>query len=134
MSFDWSTTGLPNPSIDYGAAAEGSVVRTKMESGRFRQRRRFTSGLKTISVVWQFTDDEYALFQGVHYYKISQGADWFDNITLALGQSLETVTARFVGDGYDAKHNGFLEWRVSAKLEVESVTPLSESEVNALLS
>lgn len=134
MSFDWSSTSLPNPSIDYSAGTETSVIRTKMDSGRPRQRRRFTSGLRTITVVWKFTDAQYRLFQGVYLYKISSGADLFDNISLANGDSIESLdNVRFADNGYNARYVGFMEWRVSAKLEITDISPLSEAEVDAIL-
>lgn len=135
MSFDWSTTDLPNPSIDYNGRIESSVIRTKMDSGRIRQRRRFTSGLRTLDVVWLFTDEQFALFQGVWHHKLFSGADFIDNFTLAIGESLAQYDeVRFVGDGYTHNYVPHMQWRVRAKIEIPNVSPLSEAEVDAALA
>lgn len=130
--FAWSTTSLPNPTNDLSGKNESSVIRTKMESGRFVQRRRFTSGLRSFNLSWQLTDAEFALFQGVHKYKLSSGADWFE-MSLPFGDGFKTYTVRFTDSGYTFQHNEVMHWTVRAALETEDVSPLDESEVDAIL-
>lgn len=132
MSFVWSTTGLPLPSVDLSGKIEQTTIRTKMESGRVRQRRRFTSGWRTISVTWELTDAEFALFQGVYKHKLSDGADFFD-IILPLGDDLDTYSARFTGEGYSYSYKNVMHWRVSAQLECDIGSVLTEAEVDAIL-
>jgi hypothetical protein len=132
MSFVWSTTGLPAPSIDYSTKLANTLARSKMESGRVRQRPRFTTSWRTVSVKWELTDAEWKLFQGVVFHKLSQGADFFD-ILLPLGNGMQTYTARFVADSIQESHRPVLHWVVSAQLELQGVSPLTDGEVDALL-
>lgn len=132
--FDWSTANLPNPSIDLRGQIEPSVIRTEMESGRQRQRQRFTSGLRTMNIQWLFTDPEFALFQGIIQHELSGGADWFDNLTIAIGEGLETITARIVGGAFSYSYVPVLQWRVTAAVETLNVSPLTAGEVDAILN
>ena len=47
------------------------------------------------------------------------GAAWFDGIDLALGNDIESSTARFVGSWTASLIAGTLEWVVNATLEVQ---------------
>lgn len=130
--FSWATTSLPNPTTDLGGRNESSVIRTKMESGRQRQRSRFTSGLRTFNASWQLTDAEWALFQGVHKYKLSMGADWFE-MSLPFGDGFKTYTVRFTENGINFQYNNVMNWTVRASMETEDISPLTEAEVDDIL-
>lgn len=130
--FDWDTTGLPLPTANFANKVTSSVIRTKMDSGRTRQRRRFTSGVRAVDVTFRFTDAEYALFQGVYKYKLSSGADWF-TISLPLGDDFKDYTARFTGDTYQTNYVPVMNWDVKASMEVEDDSPLTEEEVDDAL-
>lgn len=130
--FAWSTTGLPNPTTDLSGKNESSVIRTKMEGGNSKQRARFTSGIRTFNASWQLTDDEFALFQGVHKYKLTMGADWFE-MSLPFGDGFKTYTVRFTDNGFTFQHNPVMHWTVKAPLETEDISPLTEEEVDDLL-
>jgi len=111
-------TELPQPSIDFGNKVEPSVLRTPMDSGRFRQRQRFTRANRTIGVQWLLDDTEYALVEGVFQHTLHGGADWF-TLPLYLGDGQADQTVRFVG-GLSATYVAHMHWRVTATLEVES--------------
>lgn len=128
----WPPT-LPNPNVDYSVSVNTSVVRTKMDSGRFRQRRRFTRDFRTIPVTWTLTDEEYGLFQAVYKYVLNSGADWF-YINLPLGDGVKQYKARFIADSYNAKYQAFMHWNVSAKLETEDEPTPIDGEVIAVLA
>ena len=128
----WTTYSLPNPPADIGNSTTVSTIRTKMDSGRVRQRSRFTAAVRSVPCTWELSDAEFKVFQAVYHWKLTQGADWF-TIPLALGASLTTYTARFATP-WSAKGSAVLRWTVSATLEVEVGSVLTEAELDALFS
>lgn len=134
MSYEsYPSTLLPNPQVNFRGAIQQNVIRTKMDSGRYRARRRFTRELREYRVSWQFSDDQYGVFQSWLLHKLNGGADWF-NISLPLsGQGFQTVLARISEGQYTASHENVLYWVVSAALEVEETDVLSEGTFDALL-
>lgn len=124
---------LPNPDRDFSARVSSPFIRTQMDSGRFRQRVRFTRDLRATNVVWTFSDEEYTFFQGVYRHLLNSGADWF-TINLPFGDGLRPFTARFTSGGYDAKHDGVMYWRVRATLETEDDSALSAESTDAIVA
>ena len=62
MNITWPTT-LPLPSVEgYGLTPQEAVLRTDMESGPARQRRRFRQTLPPLTVRSLFRQFEFALF------------------------------------------------------------------------
>jgi hypothetical protein len=84
-------------------------------------------------VRWTFTDDEWTLFQGVVYHKLAQGASFFD-IELPLGDGFRTFAVRFVAGSIQESYKDVMHWDVSAQLELADSSPLTEGEVDALLT
>src|SRR3546814_2554449 len=81
----WPTT-LPLPSVEgYGLTPQEAVLRTDMESGPARQRRRFRQTPTRITVRWLFSEFEFALFEAWYKYHADEGGQWFE-ITLLGGQ------------------------------------------------
>lgn len=134
-TFSWpDETILPRPNTNFNGKVESTVIRTKMDSGRIRQRARFSSGNQTMPVEWLFTDDEFALFKGIYKYKLSNGADFFE-MELPLGDGFQTYLVRFSDDGFSEAYKPVNQWTVTATLETEDdISPLSEAEVDAALS
>lgn len=124
---------LPNVSTSLKVDNVASVIRTKFETGRARQRSRFENKNSNYAVRWQMSDDEFDIFEAFHRIKLSNGNDWF-NITLPAPQGVQTVLARFVEGQYRRTHKGVLFWEVSAELEIEADYGLTESELDALLA
>lgn len=120
------------PSVDYGIDVSTAVARTKMESGRFRQRRRFTRDFRKMSVAWKLSDVEFGYFQSIYNHLLHSGADWF-SIALPMGDGFKTYTARFVADSYQAKYDNVMYWNITAQLETETETsPWGEADIDAL--
>jgi hypothetical protein len=125
---------FPRPSVNFNIDVDTSTVRSKMDSGRVRQRRRFTRDIRGLSVAWKLSDEEYGLFQSIYRYGLNSGADWF-TMVLPLGNGFQTYTVRFVADSYKAKYDEVMYWDVSAKLETEDESsPFSADEIAALVS
>jgi hypothetical protein len=112
---------LPVPSHNgYQLAPADQTVRTDMEVGAARQRRRTTARNDQISLTWIFTDAEMAVFRA--WFDDSDeaagGAAWFTGLYLALGETgLTSAECRFNGP-YSASAMPGLNWTVTAKLEV----------------
>lgn len=115
----WPAT-LPSPEkAGYQIAPASQVVRTEMETGAPRVRRRTAARNDVIAVRWKFTDAQLAAFRT--WFDSSTdaagGAAWF-TIDLAIGDTgIESHEARFSGD-WTADLLPGLNWSVSAKLEI----------------
>lgn len=134
MSFIWpDDTILPPPTISgFSGDIAQSTIRTNMDSGRPRQRMRFTSGWRSISVSWEFSDEEFRIFQAIHKFKLNGGNDFFD-MELALGDDIDTYTVRFVGGRYKYKYQAHMYWVVSAELENSNTSVMTEEELDVIL-
>ncbi len=130
--FDFTATDLPAPTIDLSSKVTSSIARTKMETGRTRQRARFTSQFREVSAAWELDDDEYALYQGIVHWKLSNGADWF-TMSLPFGDGFKTYTVRFTDAGITGAYKVNMNWQVRAQLEIEDGSPLTEEETDDAL-
>jgi hypothetical protein len=111
---------LPAPlAEDYAINPEDGVIRTNFEVGAGRSRRRTTSTIDEVPVVWVFSSDQFAAFRT--WFDSSAGADgggaWF-NTTLLTGYSSTAVTARFASMWSSALVAGKTKIKVSATLQV----------------
>lgn len=110
---------LPAPLSDgYQLNPGDQVIRTEMESGYTRTRRRTTARIDKFSAAFVYTSAQMDAFRD--WFEDASGADggaaWFD-ITLKTGDgSAITVEARFSGV-WQASYRGGI-WQVTATLEV----------------
>jgi hypothetical protein len=111
-------SALPAPSISgYTLAPEESTIRTDLEVGTARQRRRTRSAPTTVSLSWRMTDAQFTQFKQWYEGDCAAGASWF-NMDLALGESgINSTECRFKG-AYKASALPGLNWDVSASVEV----------------
>jgi hypothetical protein len=118
----WPST-LPSPSYDgYALSPVSQVIRTDMEVGAARQRRRTSARQDKVAVTWKFTDAQMTIFRAWFddaTNGAAGGSGWF-TISLAVGATgLTSMFARFVGGEFKADLHGGLNWLVSANLEVQ---------------
>ena len=99
---------------DYALEPVDPVVRSEMESGPARQRRRFSAYPTRIPVRWSMSDGQFAVFEAF-YRNILDGQEWFDT-DLINGIGRTTYSARFAGIWRAAKRGA--RWDVDAVLEV----------------
>ncbi|MDP3831014.1 MAG: hypothetical protein Q8Q47_07070 [Ignavibacteriaceae bacterium] len=115
----WPTT-LPPPTSDYGLNPVDPTVRTDMESGAARTRRRTKARNDKVRVAWNMTDAELTIFRAWFdddATGAAGGAAWFD-ISLPIGTGgIVSVTAKFVGV-YKANYLPGMNWLVSGELEI----------------
>ena len=132
---------LPYPTVnDYSIHPEEAIVRTDMEAGPARQRRRYTQTPSKITVKWVMNREQFAVFEAWYRYYAKEGAEWF-NIVLLGGIGLIEQDARFTKQFTASLKNGYL-WEIISELEIRDRPTLSEdateilidSEVNDLLS
>jgi hypothetical protein len=92
-----------------------------MESGRFRQRRRFTVDHTLVDITWELTDTELGVFEAFCEHRLAQCTSWFE-IELPLGGTgMAKHVARFVEGKYKISYEPVSHWKVQARLEVEDV-------------
>lgn len=112
-------SSLPNVVMsNFGFKPTSAVIRTEMESGLARVRRRFISAPTDFAVMWKFTMKQMGVFEKFFDDTLFAGASWF-TIKLVNGFGEQEYTARFKEGTYDAKidtREG--HWEVSATLEV----------------
>jgi hypothetical protein len=128
----WPTI-FPAPSAQFTGKKTGTVVRTKMETGRTRRRRRFTSQIHTYSVKFDLTDFQLGMFEAWFLHKINDGADAFEIPLATGGEELKTVVASFQDDTYQQSYDGVMFWHLTATLEVEDAEIWPEEDYDALL-
>lgn len=110
---------LPLPSVNFNVDCQYSNVRTQMDSGRVRQRPRFSRELELAQCTFELTRYEYAAWVAFWDVKINRGNDWFNmDLPTPDGEALTTSKIRFVSD-YRAQHVGNGNFNVSATIEFD---------------
>ena len=131
--FQYPETIVPLPSFRYAVATQSSVLRTKMATGRTRQRRRYTADSEVGTVRFDFTGTEYSYFKAIWKYKIAAGADWFEmRLPLGDGNLLTLAKVRFTKE-YKANYTTFDNWSVSGVIEFGESVTITEAALDALL-
>ncbi len=93
---------LPLPTLEgYGVQPGEAVLRTEMEAGPARQRRRFTDVPSRIAVRWVLRPDQFALFEAWYRWVAAEGGAWFE-MDLLGGLGLLPQEARFTRQ-FDAR-------------------------------
>lgn len=117
----WPESTLPLIDINKFAykSAENNMVRTDMEAGPARQRRRFTTGPKMSEVTWLFTAAQLALFETFFDTTLSGGSAWF-TMKVPIGGVNSLRTVRFT-EGYSAATTAreFM-YQVTSKIEIQA--------------
>lgn len=113
-------TSLPTPlATGYGITPQPQTIRTEMETGSPRVRRRSAVRIDHIDVGWVFTDAQMDIFRTWFDSPTdcAGGASWF-TITIKSGDgSTVSADARFMQD-WKSQLAGRAMWNVTAQLEV----------------
>lgn len=124
---------LPLPTIDgYSVSPQDGILRTAMDMGPARQRRRYTTTPTRIAVRWLMNAEQCALFEGWYRWYAKEGGSWFD-ITLLGGLGLTLHQARFTKP-YEAHLKGGRLWEIMSELEVRERPTLSHDIVMLMVS
>lgn len=128
----WPSSRLPRPLADgYSLQAMPSTVRTEMDNGTPRMRRRFTRQLTGAVLNFNFRRDQFGLFDGFWRGTLMDGTAWF-NIPLRNGISDDIWTVRGVSPP-DCGLIGGDVWHVTWKIEIDQMPQLSADDVAGLL-
>ena len=131
----WPTAYLPSAPLwaGFSMQPDPGVLRTPMESGLARQRRRFSTPLTIISVRWAMTPTQFVFFKSWISGAAAFGGAFFD-ITLRLDEdAARQVEARFHGKPRYT-HAGVSGWIVDAELEVRDEPLISGEVIDAILA
>lgn len=122
---EWPSFAIPLPRLSpHEESLESSVVRTEMESGRARQRRRFEVPVHLHSAQWKLNEKQMAAFEAFVRHGIAGGSLWF-LIELRLADGLKEYKARLVDGDYSVSRED--RWAtVSATLEIDD-QPLQDN-------
>lgn len=124
MPVTWPAT-LPLPTVEgYSVHPGEAVLRTEMEAGPARQRRRFTQVPSRIGVRWVFRREQFALFEAWYRWQAKEGAEWFA-IDLLGGLGLVEHEARFTRQ-FESRLKNALLWEVTSELEIRERPVLTE--------
>jgi len=130
----WPEFVLPAPRIDYSYAVTSKLLRNSMESGRVRQRKRFTGRRKLVKAIWTFKYQQLAAFESFVENNLNSGSSWFyaelpspsdegmvqQKILINNGQYEVTALA------------GERVWEVSAEIFMETFSVISETDLYIL--
>jgi hypothetical protein len=115
----------------YAVSPQEAVLRTEMESGPARQRRRFRQTPTRITVRWLLGEYHFALFEAWYKFHADEGGQWFQ-ITLLGGLGLLPHDARFTRQ-FDARLLPARRWEVRGELEIRERPTLDAGAVSLLL-
>ena len=123
---------LPLPTIeDYAIQPGDAIVRTDMEAGSARQRRRFTSIPSRVQVRWLMSQIQFALFEAWYRWEAKEGGAWFE-VTLLNGVGLTPQQARFTQPFQAQLITGTL-WEIRTELEIRERRVLRQDALALLL-
>jgi hypothetical protein len=105
------------------------LQRSQLESGRARQRRRFTSVPQMASISWLFNDVQGQAFEAWWRDQLIDGSQWFE-CPLDTPLGYQQLTCRFTGPYSGPSVVGPDLWAYSAELELRerAVPPVGEGE------
>lgn len=105
----------PNPG-GYQETPQSQVLRSDMDAGPPKARRRFTAGTRTVPVQYTLDEEQASAFEAFFYGEISAGAMPFD---WTHPRTEEQVVARVVPPYQIAPVNGGLWWLLSLTIEIQ---------------
>lgn len=117
----------------YGYETQAAFVRTTMDTGAARQRRRFLTVPTRIPVTWLFTQKQLALFEAFVKYDLMDGAAWFQmNVSTSLGMRMLKV--RIIESSKPTLAVAQQSWNLAAVIETLNMPVMTEAEYRALLA
>lgn len=104
---------------------QSNILRTEMNSGRARQRRRFLSVPTTMAATWQLSSRMADVFEGFYKYNLT-GNEWF-LLKIPTPQGLVEHEARFINSPMESyKPLGAGRWSYQANVEIKERQSISE--------
>jgi hypothetical protein len=128
----WPST-FPLPNEDFSVDGADNSFRTQMDSGSYRQRRRYTVAQAQIDVSVSLDDFQLAWFRAFHAFQLSAGVDWFI-MPVPVGGAIADRQVRLIGGKFSVGYESVGFWRVSAKLDIKDEPVMSSATSAALLA
>jgi hypothetical protein len=124
---------LPRPLIDgYGLTALPSTVRTDMDNGFARMRRRFTRAPTIATVAWNMPATDFGLFDSWWRSVLLDGTSWF-LLPMRNGVSDDHWLVRGIQPPEAALLTADV-YKITWRLEVDAVAYLSADDVAAIIA
>ena len=136
-AISWPTQLPARPLLSgHAVKADSGIIRTQMDNGLARQRKRAGTPTSRLAVSWSMNGAQAALFKAWVVDRAANGAAWF-NIDLILDSGERTCEARFVADVQyrliaNGRTAGTERYIVSSEIEIKD-TPEISYEVAELL-
>lgn len=124
---------LPPPTLPgYGINDDPRMIRTDMDAGEARERLTSTQASSELTVQWEFTLFQYALFESWLENRAHYGATWF-NMEYLGGLGLVMAEVRFKKGLAPSKFGNGEIVTVTAKLDVRNRPKLAAGDLDVLL-
>lgn len=128
----YPTNVLPLPIVGgYVIKPGNNILRTQMERGAARHRKKGTTTPTKFSVSWLFSAYEFAVFEAWYEFKADEGAAWV-SIPLISGLGIVTHEARFTRQ-YEAPLKEGNWWLVKSELETRQRPTLNEEALDVFM-
>jgi hypothetical protein len=111
----WPET-LPAARVEFGGKETHGTIRTQMDSGRVRQRRRFLAKQKSWGFELIMDDAQYAIFQAFFTDDLDGGANYF-YMNIADSDGITSTKVRCIGGEYGFKQIPPDHWAIQLDLE-----------------
>lgn len=117
---NWPNT-LPKPRlVGYSIQPQNSVIKTQMEAGPNRYRKRYTAVPMDVRGTLMLNAAQMAVFKAFYQTDINYGADWFTFDGLNLGEGYSVASEVHFAEPYQASYLERGLWNVSFNLEVRN--------------
>jgi len=117
-SLNYPSDYLPEPLKEaFGLRPVSPLIRTKMVTGRARQRRKYTSTPSETDLAWILNDVEAQVFEAWFRDTLGDGSAWF-NIPLLTPVGHKNYVCRFKDIYEGPTPEGGMYWRYSASVEL----------------
>lgn len=121
---------LPHPALTgYSLEPQSAFIRSDMDAGPARQRRRYTAVPTQVSAQVTLTREQFALFEAWYEHRIQSGAAWFD-APIDNGLGVQSVSTRFVSP-WKASAQGGGRYLVQMSWETRDRPVMSDAELTA---
>lgn len=119
-------TGLPLPLRNgYDINHVSPLMRSDLQSGRARQRRRYTSVPSMASVSWNMSQQQAQLFEAWFRWELVDGSEWF-NAEIRTPLGLQSYECRFADMYSGPQLVGVDRWVFQAMLEIRERQTLAD--------
>jgi hypothetical protein len=129
-------SNLPSPLLSSHALKQQSnLLRTKMDSGHSRSRRRFKSVPTVMSATWHCKNEKAAAFEGFITHALHDCTAWFLLDILTPNGLIEHEVKFITSPLEEYKPLSLTHWEYKAKIEINKRVIISEQQtVDALLT